>query len=189
MGPAPRGPLDTCSAEPFRGDPRLGPADLPLLGEVGRQLRPWWRTGPYQPAQFLDLFWDPASRSWRYPPQDGFVLRTDATPQKAPTDLRPGQEIDRYGAEGGRFLAPDDTPYARRAIPPSNLVGVPAAACDYHEYRVLRPFTVWGGPIAPWFGQPGGGVQYQLDGSLIPGAPARVDVTWLLAHGYLARVR
>ncbi len=125
VGLAPRAPLDTCSAEPFRGDP----------------------------------------------------------------DLRPGQEIDRYGGEGGRFVGPDDTPYAWRAIPPSNLVGVPAAECYYHEYRVLRPFTVYGGPIAPWFGQPGGGVQYQLDGSLIPGAPARVDVAWLLAHGYLARVR
>lgn len=31
---------------------------------------------------------------------------------------------------------------------------------NYHVYRVLQPITVLAGPIAPWFGQRGQGVQY-----------------------------
>ncbi|CAO5230132.1 exported hypothetical protein [Frankia sp. AgKG'84/4] len=181
--------LDTCSTAPFAGDPRLGPAALPLLGDVGRQLFLWSRTGPYWPDRFLSVFWDPAVGGWRYPPQDGFVVRPDGTPVKAPVVLNAGWEVDRYGAEGGRYLAPDGTPYAERSIPPSSLVGAPAPDCNYHEYRVVRPFAVYGGPIAAWFGQPGGAVQYQLDGTLIPGAPPRVDVAWLVRNGFLARDR
>ncbi|MCM3883293.1 TNT domain-containing protein [Frankia sp. R82] len=181
--------LETCSSQLYQGDVRLGPASLPLLGEVGRQLFFWSRTGDFPQQRFLQVFWDPAAAGWRYPPLDGFVVRSDGTPVKVATVLAPGQEVDRYGAEGGRYLAPADTPYRERSIPPSSLVDTPAAGCDHHEYRVLRPFAVYGGPIAGWFGQPGGGLQYQLDGTLIPGAPGRVDVTWLLGHGYLARER
>lgn len=45
-----------------------------------------------------------------------------------------------------------------------------------------------GGPIAPWFDQPGLGWQYQLDGTLIPGAPAQINVGWLITNGYLQRL-
>lgn len=36
-----------------------------------------------------------------------------------------------------------------------------------------------GAPVetAPWFDQPGSGEQYQLDGSLLPGGPARLYQT------------
>ena len=44
------------------------------------------------------------------------------------------------------------------------------------------------GPIAPWFFQHGGGLQYQLDGALVPGAPARMNVMWLIDNGYLQRL-
>ncbi|MCK9920612.1 TNT domain-containing protein [Frankia sp. AgPm24] len=181
--------LDTCSTQLYQQDARLGPANLPLLGEVGHQLYFWSRTGDFPQQRFLQVFWDPAFAGWRYPPQDGFVLRPDGSPVKAVTVLAPGSDVDRYGAEGGRYLAPAHTPYRERSIPPSSLVDSPAAGCDYHEYRILRPFAVYGGPIAGWFGQPGGGLQYQLDGTLIPGAPARVDVSWLLGHGFLYRER
>jgi hypothetical protein len=53
---------------------------------------------------------------------------------------------------------------------------------------VLKDFTVDAGPVAPWFAQPGYGLQYQLNSSLVPGAPASVNVTWLVNNGYLARV-
>jgi hypothetical protein len=79
-------------------------------------------------------------------------------------------------------------PYALRSIPPQSLDGTPAAGCNYHVYRVLKPLEVHAGPIAPWFAQPGWGEQYQLDGSLVPGAPAALNVLWLVNNGYLKRL-
>lgn len=40
------------------------------------------------------------------------------------------------------------------------------------------------GPIAPGFGQPGRGLQYQLVTSLLP-MDATANVQWLVSHGYL----
>ena len=41
------------------------------------------------------------------------------------------------------------------------------------------------GPIAPGFGQPGLGLQYQLVSSLLAGDPATANVMWLISNGYL----
>jgi hypothetical protein len=69
--------------------------------------------------------------------------------------------LDRFGAETGTFLAPALTAYGKRALPPMNLDTFNAAAhYNYHLYKVVRPFTVDAGPIAPWFGQMGKGLQY-----------------------------
>src|SRR6266571_1098731 len=106
-----------------------------------------------------------------------------------PFTLVPGQEVDRFGSEYGGFLAPEDTPYADRALPPQSLDDFdPAYTCNYHLYRVLKRFTAETGPIAAGFGQPGGGLQFQLVSSLLPGAPATVTVMWLVSHGYLQRL-
>jgi hypothetical protein len=91
--------------------------------------------------------------------------------------LRPGTRLDRYGSEYGGFLSPLGTSYARRAIPPSNL--------DYHAYVVVKAFRVDSGVVAPWFGQPGGGVQDQLNTVLLPAAR---NVGQLVASGYLRRL-
>jgi hypothetical protein len=99
--------------------------------------------------------------------------------------LYKGQDIDRYGSVYGSFLAPAGLPYSARSIPPSNLDGTPPALCNYTDYQVSKSFRVDAGPIAPWFGQPGGGIQFQLDGSLVTGAPAQLNVMWMVAHGYL----
>jgi hypothetical protein len=53
---------------------------------------------------------------------------------------------------------------------------------------VLKPFQVDAGPIAAWFAQPGGGLQYQLDAALSPDAPAKINVLWLVDNRYLARI-
>ena len=47
--------------------------------------------------------------------------------------------------------------------------------------------AVWEGPIAPWFEQPGGGLQQKLDRALVPGDGA-LNVAWLLSNGYLVRI-
>ncbi|MPZ83045.1 MAG: DUF4237 domain-containing protein [Actinophytocola sp.] len=178
-----------CSTELYYGDRRLGPQGLPTLGAVGTQLLGYSRTGYHPSEQFLDVFYDDAANTWRYPPQDGYVIGFDGDAVTWEQTLLRGTRIDRYGSEFGAFLAPQGLPYTTRAIPPANLVGNPAAGCNYHVYQVRRPFDVDAGPIAPWFFQVGGGLQYQLDGELVPGAPANLSVMWLLDNGYLARVR
>ncbi|MFJ4674485.1 TNT domain-containing protein [Kitasatospora sp. NPDC088783] len=177
-----------CSAAFRHDDARLGPDRLPDAGPVGRQLFGYLRTGLLGEQQFLSTYYDSAAGSWKYPPSDGYLLLPDGTPIEGETTLRPGQAVDRYGSEYGAFLAPEGLPYANRSIPPSSLDGSPAAGCNYHDYRVLKPFEVHSGPIAPWFGQPGLGLQYQLDGALVPGAPSRLNMAWLVANGYLDRI-
>lgn len=181
--------LTECSAEVYTGDQRLGPEQLPTLGPVGFQLLGYSRSG-YQPVDtFLDTYYDEDAGSWRYPPEDGFALDEYGDPVNWTQPLQAGQRIDRYGSEFGGFLAPAGLPYTMRSIPPSNLVdrGYPAG-CNYHVYEVAQPFDVTAGPIAPWFFQAGGGLQYQLDGTLVPGAPARLNVLWLVDNGYLEPV-
>ncbi|QQQ73640.1 TNT domain-containing protein [Saccharothrix sp. 6-C] len=178
-----------CSEELYHGDRRLGPERLPVVGEVARQLAGYSRTGDLSEEEFLDTYYDDATGSWRYPPEDGYEVGPDGLPIKWQETLDEGEWIDRYGSEYGGFLAPDGLPYTARSIPPQSLVGVPAAACNYHIYVVLRDFTVDAGPIAPWFAQSGGGLQYQLRGELVPDAPERLNVKWLLEHGYLRSLR
>ena len=186
------GGLDQCSADFFAGDARLGPATLPRLGRVGFELIGYRRTGGMSDQAFLGQYYDPTanggSGGWIYPPDDGYVLGPDGQPIEFQMTLSPGQDIDRYGSEYGSFLAPEWLLYSQRAIPPQSLDGNPAAGCNYHDYRVLKPFRVDAGPIAAWFGQPGGGLQYQLDSSLVPGAPTRLNVLWLVDNGYLERI-
>ncbi|GAA2262775.1 MULTISPECIES: TNT domain-containing protein [Kitasatospora] len=180
--------LTECSTELLDGDPRLGPLRLPVLGLVGKEVTGYRPTDDLGSERFLDLYW--RDGGFIFPKQDGYVLNPDGTPQKSEVTLQEDQDIDRFGSERGQFLAPEGTPYAQRAIPPQNLVGDPAAGCNYHDYRVLKPFKVFTGPVAPWFAQPGLGTQYQLDSSLVPGAPPGRDfnVGWLVANHFLERI-
>ncbi|MFD5467009.1 TNT domain-containing protein [Kitasatospora sp. NPDC127059] len=185
-------PADQCSAAYRHDDARLGPQDLPSSGPVGRQLLGYQRTGGAAEQDFLADYYDPGANGgkggWKYPPSDGYVTLPDGSPVEFDLTLYPNQNIDRYGSEYGAFLAPEGLPYANRAIPPQSLDGTPAAGCNYHDYKVVKPFKVHAGPIAPWFNQPGWGLQYQLDATLLPGGPARLNVLWLVENGYLARI-
>ncbi|WP_030607300.1 TNT domain-containing protein [Streptomyces sclerotialus] len=176
----------------FQGDARLGPKWLPnkQLAPVGPLLKGYQRTGSLSPGAFLKKYWEgPAdSGSWKYPPNDGFA-EVNGEVDKEPTKLRTGQRLDRFGSEFGGYLAPAGDRYAERALPPQNLnTREPAAPCDYHTYKVIKPFWVWQGSIAPWFEQPGGGQQIKLDAVFLdPGAGQRLNVKWLVDHKYLAR--
>jgi hypothetical protein len=144
----------------FDGDPRLGPVDLPDSGPVARIVRRWERFGDLTAAEFLDTYWDPDANAGR----------------------------GSFGSEFGAFLAPILSGYERRAIPPQSLNTFdPAYPCNYHTYRVKKALPVRIGPIAPWFEQLGFGTQYQLDASLLPGAPSPLSVLWLVDNGYLER--
>jgi hypothetical protein len=185
-------PLDQCSAAFHDDDFRLGPQQLPVLGRVGLELLGYHRSGSLTDSQLLAQYYSPTANSgspgWIYPPANGYLLTPAGKPIETTETLAPGTRMDRYGSEYGSFLAPEGLPYAARSIPPSSLDSNPAASCNYHDYKVLKPFTVDAGPIAPWFGQPGYGWQYQLDRTLVPNPPAQLNVLWLVDNGYLARL-
>ncbi|MEH1012061.1 TNT domain-containing protein [Micromonospora sp. CPCC 206060] len=167
----------------YQGEPAFGPAELPTAPPVGPLLFGYERFGDRTEAQFLATY--RSGGNYIFPAQDGF-LTENGEPVKYPKELRPGVRVDRFGFPGGSFLAPVDTPFAERSLPPQSLNtpdGTPLS--NYHVYCVLRPFTVSAGPIAPWFGQPGLGIQYKLDLAYLPAAGANLSVTWLLANGYL----
>jgi hypothetical protein len=184
----PQTPPDQCSAASYDGNPLLGPADLPFIGRVGRQLVGYQRTGGMSVPDFLATYRDAAGTGWIYPPGNGFVLDRFGNPVVWISRLERGTLVDRYGSVYGSFLAPEGTAYARRSIPPSNLGSNPPGSCNYHVYRVLRPFDVDAGRTAPWFAQPGGGIQDLLDPNLITNAPTPLNVQWLLNNGYLEEV-
>ncbi|MFI2240461.1 TNT domain-containing protein [Streptomyces chrestomyceticus] len=177
----------------YHGDARLGPKWLPAKQQapVGPLLKGYQRTGKLSDPAFLKKYWEgPADTGgWKYPPNDGFG-EVNGTVDKEPAKLRPGQRLDRFGSEFGGFLAPAGDAYAERSLPPQNLnTREPAAPCDYHVYKVAKPFWVWQGSIAPWFEQPGGGQQIKLDVVFLdPGQGQRLNVKWLVEHGFLTRV-
>ncbi|MBT2490976.1 TNT domain-containing protein [Streptomyces sp. ISL-96] len=174
----------------YEDDARLGPKWLPRKHEkpVGPLLKGYKRTGKLSSEEFLKEYWQgPAdSGGWKYPPNDGFG-EVNGEVDKAPTELRSGQHLDRFGSEYGAYLAPAGDPYAKRALPPQNLnTREPSVPCDYRVYKVAKPFRVWQGSIAPWFEQPGGGQQIKLDRVFLdPGEGQRLNVKWLLEHDYL----
>ncbi|KAK0746777.1 hypothetical protein B0T18DRAFT_466108 [Schizothecium vesticola] len=134
------------------------------------------------PSSFLLRWWNTTTSRFNYPPADGFALDDDLVPIKGNVTLRVGVLLDRFGGEGGTFLSPAGAPFLQRALPPGNL-GVregdfPVFPYNYHVYRVTRPLLVRAGPIAPWFGQPGQGVQYETS----------ENVTTLVAMDFLKRV-
>lgn len=181
-----------CSAKLHHDDQRLGPAVLSNSGRIGNELVGYRRTGNLTVKNFLDTYWDNTANGgqggWIYPKNDGFLSDADGNPIKWTQRLVRGDFIDRFGSEYGAFLAPSGSSYSSRAIPPSSLVGQPASRCNYSTYRVKKGFNVSAGPIAPWFGQPGRGTQYQLKNDLVPGAPQQLNVLWLIQQGYLERV-
>ncbi|MGQ0463912.1 MAG: TNT domain-containing protein [Sporichthyaceae bacterium] len=70
--------------------------------------------------------------------------------------MKAGTRIDRYGREGGTFVSPEGTPFPQRSLP-ADSEKLPRSV-----YEVTGDLDVQGGITAPWFGQPGGGVQYDL---------------------------
>jgi hypothetical protein len=177
----------TCSTAYLDGDIRLGPAQFQQLGMVAPMLFGYNRLAGLTAAQFIATYWDPTANGWRYPPDNGYLL-VFGHPVEYTGTISAGEKIDRFGSEFGAFLAPEDTPYAQRSLPPMSLDDFdPSYTCNYHLYTVIKPFKADEGPIAPGFGQPGFGLQIQLDASLVPGAPSPLNVMWLINNGYLAR--
>jgi hypothetical protein len=71
--------------------------------------------------------------------------------------LMPGERIDRYGFEGGKFVSPVGVPFEMRGLPIEYFENKP-----YHVYEIVKPFEVKYGKAAPAFGKIGLGMQYEL---------------------------
>jgi hypothetical protein len=178
------------------GDPRLGPRYLPRHGPIGRMLAGYRRFDATGPNAFLDCFWKTAPyMNWRYPKDNGFLV-IHGKPVERTVTLLPGQEIDLFGNpgnpahpdmnKGGHFLSPADTSYEDRALPPTNLDTYAASApFNYYLYIVLKKFSVLAGPIAPWFDQPGGGIQDYLGDTTGPCLPPDPGIANLVKEGYV----
>lgn len=152
----------------FLNDWRLGPKELPRKWPLGPMMFGYQRLDHTNVQNFLTCYWDPTQPNWWYPKANGFLLDSGGNPIERPVTLQAGQFVDLFGSGTGRFLAPAGTLYAYRAIPPSNLDTYdPRYPFNYHLYRVLAPFSVEAGPAAPWFGQPGGGLQYYTGGNRV----------------------
>ncbi|MGW0037025.1 TNT domain-containing protein [Gordonia sp. NPDC003376] len=186
-----------CSRELVDDDWRLGPVTLSNQAPVGPQVVGYKRTGDLSNSDFLIKWWNDkvSPKTWKWPPEDGYVLDGQGRPIKSEITLTPGTRMDRYGGETGTFLAPPGTPYAKRALPPANLGAADYPEyCNYHVYQVLKPFKVYTGRIAKAFEQPGGGTQYEMVAAFVPANPAcesqvapTASVRWLICSGYLQK--
>ena len=122
--------------------------------------------------KYKDVFDNPKyynqkTGSINWPENNGFA--------STPIDevLQPGTRIDRYGSDFGLFTSPEGIPYEMRAVAPGTDLK------PYSVFEVVEPINVKAGEIAPWFDEPGGGIQYLL--------PDTVDE--LLDRGVLRRIK
>ncbi|MEL6530243.1 MAG: glycohydrolase toxin TNT-related protein [Pseudomonadota bacterium] len=108
------------------------------------------------PQSFQDEYAAARAAGWKkpdgstwWPPNNGGV----GTPKTGP--LTPGTKLDRYGHTGGQFMgsAGDGIPQRALASPPTGTA---------NKYTSQPGLHVEQSPVAPWFGQPGGGTQYRV---------------------------
>jgi hypothetical protein len=121
---------------------------------------------PWNARPDLRMLWLQTDCRYWFPQRDGFAGR--------PRDivLPPGTVIDRFGQPTGNFLAPAEASYMGRAVPYDRL------KMPYYRYEVVKPVRVKAGKAAPWFDQPGGGIQYKT----------AVPVKALVDSGHLRQV-
>lgn len=153
--------------------PLLDPIDLVLIPGLGSAIR-FGLSKLSARATASSLATDTASsaavaqtKALRpyYPPNRGFQG------QPEDTILQRGTVLDRFGSESGTFASPAGTAIEARSLPP----GTPRRLSTY---EVQTPFSVKAGRVAPYFGQQGGGTQFEFPAS----------VTELIEAGILKRV-
>lgn len=146
---------------------------------------------PLPPDSPLFDGYDPIPPGPEFTKPDGGLIYPDASLPEKPyavpgtvinnAQLEQGTVIDRFGSPYGSWMSPDGTPFPERALPPDS------AAKSYYQYVVSDPtklppgFHIEQSQVAPWFHQPGGGVQYRIIGPDGKDAP----VNALLNSGYL----
>ena len=89
--------------------------------------------------------------SVKWPKNRGFVAGEGGR-----ASVLPGQTLDRFGGNHGSFMSPSGTPASARSLTPGTELK------PLNSFEVLKPFEVDAGRAAPWFKQPGGGLQFDL---------------------------
>jgi nicrotizing toxin Mtb-like protein len=188
-----------CGAPFISGDPRLGPKRLPTTGVLGKIVYGYVPLGGLPPARFIYRYWQDniPQPTWRFPDVFGFAHAggwPNGRPLAGPKVLGTEVLVDRFGGPTGHFVSPYGSSYEGRAIPPDSINTFPSDPqhpCNYHVYKVIKPFTVDAGPSAPAFQQDGGDVQYHLARKYFSGDPfdtGEVSVQFLIDNKYLVPV-
>lgn len=125
--------------------PRAQPPSLPGAAAEPAAEGPWTGAGARKlrcpGSQAQTIVW---------PPNRGFLKPPDRA------IIQPGTIVDRFGGAGGRFVAPQGTSFGARSLPAD------FASRPLNAYEVVKPIDVDAGVSAPWFNQPGGGIQFDL---------------------------
>ncbi len=146
---------------------------------------------PLPPDSPLFDGYDPVEPGPEFTNPDGSLIYPDSSSPEKPyaipgtvvpdAELPSGTHLARFGYPGGAWLSPEATPFAELALPPGS------ALKQYFEYVVDDPtrlppgFHIEQSQVAPWFHQPGGGIQYRVIGP--DGANAPVQA--LIDSGFL----
>ncbi len=116
-----------------------------------------WRAEKWKEMEILFVKHN-LNGSW--PPNRGFI-------EMGETTLKKGSFIDRYGGrfesgkfvDNGTFAAPENIPFGQRALPQDYLNNK-----EYRAYEIIKDIpNVKQGKTIPWFGQKGGGIQYEFE--------------------------
>ena len=96
--------------------------------------------------------WTNLDGSVKWPINDGAVPGTEEI-----ITMKPGEKIGRIGSPNGRYTAPSGTPPEKLSLFPETDTSV------YTEYEVIKEIPgVNKAEVAPWFDQPGGGIQHKM---------------------------
>lgn len=76
------------------------------------------------------------------------------------TNLAVGVPYDRFGGLDGLYFFGWGTPWEQRSLPPT----ANAPGAQLVSFVALRPVEVQAEIVAPWFGQPGGGIRFHVEG-------------------------
>lgn len=100
-------------------------------------------------------FWDSGPKLSGTPPHEGFA----GTPEHV--DIPEGTRLDRYGGTSPKsdYLALEGTAPSQRSLPSTVDLNIKDSYVVSPGHSVPALY----GKTAPWYGQPGGGVQYKLD--------------------------
>lgn len=99
---------------------------------------------------------NPLNGKMLWPENNGF---TDIPQQSM---LTPGDMIDQYGSESGRFASLHGTSFDARSLPPNSSLE------PLNIYKVAQPIPVLEGTASPsfWFNSSGEGTQYRFNNSI-----------------------
>ncbi|WP_420110809.1 TNT domain-containing protein [Pseudactinotalea sp.] len=76
------------------------------------------------------------------------------------TNLAVGVPYDRFGGVDGLYFFGWGTPWEQRSLPP----GANAPGAQIVSFVALRAVEVQAEIVPPWFGQPGGGIRFHVEG-------------------------